>query len=161
MRMSDCSSECCSSELEDRRISRAGGKGQVAAIDGDRLRLRYEQGVRNERCLARLGRSEESADQGDRGHRARYPGDTRRDRRQCSGEVNGGARRLRSCRRAPRYCAGRGGELSMSKLRYQIGRAHVCTPVTNAHLVCRLLRAKKKLRTPSTILFHLFRRQTT
>src|SRR3546814_10668876 len=25
-----------------------------------------------------------------------------------------------------------------------IGRAHVCTPVTNAHLVCRLLVAKKK-----------------
>src|SRR3546814_3877960 len=24
-----------------------------------------------------------------------------------------------------------------------IGRAHVCTPVTNAHLVCRLLLAKK------------------
>src|SRR3546814_8441795 len=26
----------------------------------------------------------------------------------------------------------------------KIGRAHVCTPVTNAHLVCRLLLAKKK-----------------
>src|SRR3546814_10702074 len=26
----------------------------------------------------------------------------------------------------------------------QIGRAHVCTPVTNAHLVCRLLLANKK-----------------
>src|SRR3546814_2649457 len=26
----------------------------------------------------------------------------------------------------------------------QIGRAHVCTPVTNAHLVCRLLLAKPK-----------------
>src|SRR3546814_6024090 len=26
-----------------------------------------------------------------------------------------------------------------------IGRAHVCTPVTNAHLVCRLLLEKKKL----------------
>src|SRR3546814_9941455 len=26
----------------------------------------------------------------------------------------------------------------------EIGRAHVCTPVTNAHLVCRLLLAKKK-----------------
>src|SRR3546814_8438163 len=26
----------------------------------------------------------------------------------------------------------------------QIGRAHVCTPVTNAHLVCRLLLEKKK-----------------
>src|SRR3546814_995872 len=27
----------------------------------------------------------------------------------------------------------------------QIGRAHVCTPVTNAHLVCRHLLEKKKL----------------
>src|SRR3546814_2892812 len=27
---------------------------------------------------------------------------------------------------------------------WQIGRAHVLTPVTNAHLVCRLLLAKKK-----------------
>src|SRR3546814_6438368 len=27
--------------------------------------------------------------------------------------------------------------------RGQIGRAHVCTPVTNAHLVCRLLLEKK------------------
>src|SRR3546814_10408290 len=26
---------------------------------------------------------------------------------------------------------------------HEIGRAHVCTPVTNAHLVCRLLLAKK------------------
>src|SRR3546814_5801917 len=26
----------------------------------------------------------------------------------------------------------------------KIGRAHVCTPVTNAHIVCRLLLAKKK-----------------
>src|SRR3546814_3817679 len=27
----------------------------------------------------------------------------------------------------------------------QIGRAHVCTPVTNAHLVCRLLLEKNNL----------------
>src|SRR3546814_3338751 len=27
---------------------------------------------------------------------------------------------------------------------YEIGRAHVCTPVTNAHIVCRLLLDKKK-----------------
>src|SRR3546814_3488214 len=27
----------------------------------------------------------------------------------------------------------------------EIGRAHVCTPVTNAHLVCRLLLEKTKL----------------
>src|SRR3546814_10537799 len=30
------------------------------------------------------------------------------------------------------------------RARRQIGRAHVCTPVTNAHLVCRLLLEKKK-----------------
>src|SRR3546814_2797351 len=29
--------------------------------------------------------------------------------------------------------------------RQEIGRAHVCTPVTNAHLVCRLLLEKKTL----------------
>src|SRR3546814_4109755 len=29
----------------------------------------------------------------------------------------------------------------------EIGRAHVCTPVTNAHLVCRLLLDKKNKRT--------------
>src|SRR3546814_9950732 len=32
----------------------------------------------------------------------------------------------------------------------QIGRAHVCTPVTNAHLVCRLLLEKKKKHTNSS-----------
>src|SRR3546814_2367634 len=32
----------------------------------------------------------------------------------------------------------------------QIGRAHVCTPVTNAHLVCRLLLDKKKTCIDST-----------
>src|SRR3546814_1242171 len=35
----------------------------------------------------------------------------------------------------------------VSKVRYeqtQIGRAHVCTPVTNAQLVCRLLLVRKK-----------------
>src|SRR3546814_6026769 len=31
----------------------------------------------------------------------------------------------------------------------EIGRAHVCTPVTNAHLVCRLLLEKKKQHTPN------------
>src|SRR3546814_3384148 len=34
------------------------------------------------------------------------------------------------------------GASEVSKL--QIGRAHVCTPVTNAHLVCRLLLDKTK-----------------
>src|SRR3546814_3788243 len=33
---------------------------------------------------------------------------------------------------------------------YKIGRAHVCTPVTNAHLVCRLLPDKKNKTTQHT-----------
>src|SRR3546814_6970606 len=31
--------------------------------------------------------------------------------------------------------------------RVEIGRAHVCTPVTNAHLVCRILLEKKTINT--------------
>src|SRR3546814_1420831 len=31
----------------------------------------------------------------------------------------------------------------MNAMKPKIGRAHVCTPVTNAHLVCRLLLEKK------------------
>src|SRR3546814_1859879 len=31
-----------------------------------------------------------------------------------------------------------------TEIRFKIGRAHVWTPVTNAHLVCRLLLEKKK-----------------
>src|SRR3546814_4912455 len=38
----------------------------------------------------------------------------------------------------PRYA------LAVEPGRYKIGRAHVLTPVTNAHLVCRLLLEKKK-----------------
>src|SRR3546814_4903427 len=35
---------------------------------------------------------------------------------------------------------------------WQIGRAHVCTPVTNAHLVCRLLLAKITTLNTSTLI---------
>src|SRR3546814_5953697 len=34
-------------------------------------------------------------------------------------------------------------DATRDRFRVQIGRAHVCTPVTHAHLVCRLLLAKK------------------
>src|SRR3546814_10705692 len=34
--------------------------------------------------------------------------------------------------------------LSLLQVAQQIGRAHVCTPVTNAHLVCRLLLTTNK-----------------
>src|SRR3546814_8121459 len=33
---------------------------------------------------------------------------------------------------------------------WKIGRAHVCTPVTNAHLVCRLLLEKKNIKKYNT-----------
>src|SRR3546814_1884200 len=42
----------------------------------------------------------------------------------------------------------------LSALGPKIGRAHVCTPVTNAHLVCRLLLEKKKNRQSDTIMNH-------
>src|SRR3546814_10460612 len=34
--------------------------------------------------------------------------------------------------------------VSVGMAESEIGRAHVCTPVTNAHLVCRLLLEKNK-----------------
>src|SRR3546814_1523191 len=37
--------------------------------------------------------------------------------------------------------------------RVQIGRAHVCIPVTNAHLVCRLLLAKQNSQLLHQIIF--------
>src|SRR3546814_4971491 len=33
--------------------------------------------------------------------------------------------------------------MALPEFRRKIGRAHVCTPVTNAHIVCRLLLEKK------------------
>src|SRR3546814_9201501 len=36
---------------------------------------------------------------------------------------------------------------------WEIGRAHVCTPVPNAHLVCRLLPDKKKHKTKTSSLY--------
>src|SRR3546814_1223252 len=41
----------------------------------------------------------------------------------------------------------------------QIGRAHVCTPVTNAHLVCRLLLEQKQKQKTKTI--HMLHSLTT
>src|SRR3546814_11391309 len=38
---------------------------------------------------------------------------------------------------------GEAGPARSAVIFFQIGRAHVCTPVTNAHLVCRLLLEKK------------------
>src|SRR3546814_8335244 len=38
-------------------------------------------------------------------------------------------------------------QLAMCRSIAEIGSAHVCTPVTNAPLVCRLLLEKKKLKT--------------
>src|SRR3546814_9010382 len=40
---------------------------------------------------------------------------------------------------APTRASSAGGGLSHRAAAIQIGRAHVCTPVTNAQLVCRLL----------------------
>src|SRR3546814_10338043 len=55
--------------------------------------------------------------------------------------------------RAPYYRYGNdGGESDDEYPLQEIGRAHVCTPVTNAHLVCRLLLEKKKTKNTRTII---------
>src|SRR3546814_8858563 len=41
-------------------------------------------------------------------------------------------------------------DLALDLVIDEIGRAHVCTPVTNAHLVCRLLLEKKKAQIKSS-----------
>src|SRR3546814_8306093 len=43
----------------------------------------------------------------------------------------------------PAVLAGRGRPGQREEVGAEIGRAHVCTPVTNAHLVCRLLLEEK------------------
>src|SRR3546814_2997720 len=52
---------------------------------------------------------------------------------------NAGGGPLRRLRVAPR-----GGGAERRRAPHAIGRAHVCTPVTNAHLVCCLLLEKNK-----------------
>src|SRR3546814_3558883 len=47
-------------------------------------------------------------------------------------------------RRLPGFAAGFFLTFNRNKRSIEIGRAHVLTPVTNAHLVCRLLLEKKK-----------------
>src|SRR3546814_3547032 len=42
------------------------------------------------------------------------------------------------------------GRLITPQSKGQIGRAHVCTPFTNSHLVCRLLLEKKHIYKPAT-----------
>src|SRR3546814_1384532 len=50
---------------------------------------------------------------------------------------------------------GRGKSSRLKPLPHEIGRAHVCTPVTNAHLVCRLLLEKKNKKLTASICNHL------
>src|SRR3546814_3188322 len=76
----------------------------------------------------------------------------------------GGNDRLKPCR--PLYklgafrrwwqrgvtCGDRGTELCLLGIFGHIGRAHVCTPVTDAPLVCRLLLEKKQTTPPINLL---------
>src|SRR3546814_5750521 len=117
MRISDWSSDVCSSDLEGEYDATL-----VLAQDLDRLR------------------QEDDDDKGDDGKNYRVDGhqpspSSDRSGRETSSvspsialttTVSPGVRgsALRARQRSPRA---------------EIGRAHVCTPVTNAHLVCRLL----------------------
>src|SRR3546814_1043785 len=98
MRISDWSSDVCSSDLGPRT-----------------LQHRMQRSVRRRaRTIVRIGRMPV---------KPIATSDMRRQRKTA-----------RNVRQAARMLAPRG----------KIGRAHVWTPVTNAHLVCRLLLEKKK-----------------
>src|SRR3546814_7763679 len=109
MRISDWSSDVCSSDLRDEQ------KGQV--------RPRSDMSS-DEQCKTGKGRGEK-ADSAAR--EARF-----------GRAMQSKAQRLEQRRCEPCSADRGGGEHD------KIGRAHVCTPVTNAHLVCRLLLEKKK-----------------
>src|SRR3546814_9520546 len=124
MRISDWSSDVCSSDLASpRRVGTAHHAAVLVGIFTGTQDVAYTQNivVMLFGCAARrlcqfLG---DRAERGGAG-KADRPADDLQCRTAVQSRVRVGARQ-------------------------QIGRAHVCTPVTNAHLVCRLLLEKKKL----------------
>src|SRR3546814_2251737 len=77
--------------------------------------------------------------------RGKFCGGAERGRVRARGVRSAGIARM-DWRRA---CNGPGGHSGTcwlpARWNRKIGRAHVCTPVTNAHLVCRLLLEKKNM----------------
>src|SRR3546814_1719895 len=116
MRISDWSSDVCSSDLTP-----------PVALPSPRLLAwtARPRGIRNEADRPRTtSRARPPPQRARRGHARDEP-------------------RVRSAAGAPRQPAA-ARPLGLSRRQGEIGRAHVCTPVTNAHLVCRLLLEKKK-----------------
>src|SRR3546814_1259502 len=125
MRISDCSSDVCSSDL----ISGEAGLGvRHPAAD------RWSQGSDRRRA------------------HSPWQDVFRRQRRNATpppdqpGCIGTRTREGRNSRARSRLLVQLRSAMKIEKmtLRFKIGRAHVSTPVTNAHLVCRLLIAKKK-----------------
>src|SRR3546814_3041628 len=62
--------------------------------------------------------------------------------------VAGDRRRLRKLEEPPRrhlpHASPHPGGLGHRRQRAELGRAHVCTPATNAHIVCRPVLEKQK-----------------
>src|SRR3546814_3757941 len=121
MRISDWSSDVCSSDLDDAE--------PVARIE--------RAAERHRRLLWDRGHGIDTA--GEVGRRYRDGADRAYDYAAPIGAGAGAGRRRDDKLRAVR----RSGVLG----RREIGRAHVCTPVTNAPLVCRLLLENKKYKT--------------
>src|SRR3546814_1771451 len=111
MRISDWSSDVCSSDLTHQRLGNASYNHDVA-WSGDRVAEQVEA----------------DADIADAGRR----------KRACLAAMLAGAHA-----RAPSALA-IASTSPKTPAPVKIGRAHVCTPVTNAQIVCRLLLEKKK-----------------
>src|SRR3546814_9833354 len=133
MRISDWSSDVCSSDLPPQPRDQL----SLATLHNLDLRRIVPPSVLGDKALeggSRNGREYAEADDAGRGGAYSVA--------DCEVEVVFNAAGMREEARSgfrqmyPSACT--------MKERCEIGRAHVCNPVTNAHLVCRLLLEKKK-----------------
>src|SRR3546814_7545798 len=115
MRISDWSSDVCSSDLAARRCRRGSEPLRDRAYFGGGRRRQRQKSFRHvppSRCRAASRESRRYASLGS--HSRKQSAASRQD--------------------VPITAEGK-----LHSALIQIGRAHVCTPVTNAHIVCRLL----------------------
>src|SRR3546814_7195922 len=136
MRISDWSSDLCSSDLAPRRRSGRGARPSYGgAAMTERLILVLDEGTTSTRAIlyAPDGTTHGVAQRELTQHYPR-PGWVEHD----ADEI---WRATLAC--AVEMVAAAGGADRIAAIG-KIGRAHVCTPVTNAHLVCRLLLEKKQ-----------------
>src|SRR3546814_8585275 len=128
MRISGWSADVCSSDLEDIKLL-----AKHFGIDAEKAEKRFTKKGFKEEGMETRPRVLRHQDDEHFGSICTFF-DT--DKRRCT---------IYEAR--PEICREYPGRKRCGYYDFQIGRAHVCTPDTNAHLVCRLLLDKKQTTT--------------